>query len=485
MSTVMNMVLTGESSSRRERTETGTRLKVVDGEIVNGSATPVTLRGYGLGGWMNMEGFITGHPSNEETLREALLDVLGPEKYAYFFDRFLTEFFTEADARYLRELGCTVLRLPVNYRHFERDDEPMVLREQGFKHLDRVIDLCAREGIYTVIDLHALPGAQNEDWHSDNATHRAFFWRHRHFQDRAVNLWRAIATRYAANPWVAGYDLINEPSAPSIEQLEQVYGAMIAAIREVDPDHIVFLEGTLYGNECGDFTEPFPNAVYSFHDYPSPCMIYGGPYPGYSFGKYFDRSRVAAEILRKAKYMRTHNLPVWVGEFGAVYTDDAKANDKRLRVMRDQLETYESSGIHWAAWPYKDIGFQGLVYADPDSPWMERIRPVYMKMQRMGTDGWSGIETTLMRELFGLKELLNSTFRGYEPYPFGVHWQLKRLVRQILLGEALVPEFAARFEGITFGQIDELMSSFSFHRCLRRPALEEMIVRYAGGVVPS
>jgi hypothetical protein len=298
-------------------------------------------------------------------------------------------------------------------------------------------------------------------------------------------LWRAIARRYAANSWVAGYDLINEPSAPSMAQLEHVYRRMIEAIREVDPERIVFLEGTLFGNECGRFTEPVPNAVYSFHDYPSPSMIYGGPYPGYSFGKYFDKSRVAAEVLRKAEYMCAHNLPSWVGEFGAVYTGDPEANDKRLRVMRDQIETYESNGIHWAAWTYKDIGFQGLVYASPESAWMERIRPVYTKMQVLGTDGWSGIETTLMRELGGLKELLNTTFRGYEPYPFGAHWQLKRLVRQILLGEALVPEFAARFRGITFDEIDSLMESFALRACRRRPPLEKTIARYTDGLVPA
>jgi hypothetical protein len=29
--------------------------------------------------------------------------------------------FSEADAKYLKGLGCTVVRLPLNYRHFEAD----------------------------------------------------------------------------------------------------------------------------------------------------------------------------------------------------------------------------------------------------------------------------------------------------------------------------------------------------------------------------
>ena len=48
--------------------------------------SPVTLRGVGLGGWMNMENFITGYPSTESLQRKALRKALGPEGYERFFD---------------------------------------------------------------------------------------------------------------------------------------------------------------------------------------------------------------------------------------------------------------------------------------------------------------------------------------------------------------------------------------------------------------
>ena len=40
--------------------------------ITNRDGRPVALRGFGLGGWMNMENFITGYPANEEAQREAV-----------------------------------------------------------------------------------------------------------------------------------------------------------------------------------------------------------------------------------------------------------------------------------------------------------------------------------------------------------------------------------------------------------------------------
>jgi hypothetical protein len=57
-----------------------------DNSLVNGDGKPVVLKGAGLGGWMNMENFITGYPSREFQIREELLKLLGKEKYDVFFE---------------------------------------------------------------------------------------------------------------------------------------------------------------------------------------------------------------------------------------------------------------------------------------------------------------------------------------------------------------------------------------------------------------
>jgi hypothetical protein len=51
-----------------------------------------------------MENFITGYPGHESPHRESMLEVLGQEKYDFFFDRWLEYFFTTKDAKYLRAL---------------------------------------------------------------------------------------------------------------------------------------------------------------------------------------------------------------------------------------------------------------------------------------------------------------------------------------------------------------------------------------------
>src|SRR5262245_38622672 len=148
----------------------------VDGDrVLDADGARVQLRGVGLGGWMNMENFITGYPANESAMRAAVARVLGAERAERFFGALLDRFFTADDAQLLASLGVNCVRLPVNYRHFGGS--------AGFERLDRAIRTCAEHGIYSVIDLHAVPGCQNQHWHSDNATHVAAFWEHAHFQD--------------------------------------------------------------------------------------------------------------------------------------------------------------------------------------------------------------------------------------------------------------------------------------------------------------
>lgn len=88
-----------------------------------------------------MENFITGFPGHESQHRKSMLKVLGKHKYDYFFDKWLEYFFTEADARFFASLKLNCIRIPFNYRHLEDDMNPRVLKEEGFKHLDRVIAL--------------------------------------------------------------------------------------------------------------------------------------------------------------------------------------------------------------------------------------------------------------------------------------------------------------------------------------------------------
>ena len=451
----------------------------VDGTRIVSGDTPVILRGFGLGGWMNMENFITGYAGSESQQRRALRRVLGDEGYERFFNRFLREFFTEADAAYLASLGLNSLRIPFNYRHFESDADPFAIKEEGFALLDRVVEACAGHGIYTILDLHAVPGAQNQHWHSDNPTQWAHFWTQRQFQDRVVNLWERIAEHYRGNPWVAGYNPVNEPADAHGDAIGPFYRRLEAAIRAVDPDHILFLDGNRYSTQFDQLGDPLPNTVYTAHDYALPGFVDGGPYPGVSRGEYVDRDRVEETFLQRTAYMRETGTPIWVGEFGPVYTGDPARDEQRYQLLQDQLEIYDRYDASWALWTYKDIGLQGVVTVDPESDYLRRIAPVLEKKARLGVDSWGSTDSGIRGILEPIERLFEAEFPDFQPYPWGARRWIHGHVRHVMLAEAMVDEFARAFEGVGPDEAERLADAFAFRNCRIREGLAVILERAA------
>jgi endoglucanase len=448
-------------------------LRVSGSQLVDEAGTPVRLRGVGLGGWLNMENFITGYSANESAMRSAVRDVLGEERSELFFERLLTSFFGEGDADLLRQMGANCVRIPVNYHHFESDERPMEIIEHGFRHLDRVIDLLGSRGIYSVIDLHALPGSQNQHWHSDNPTHVASFWQHRNFQDRAVNLWEAFADRYKDNPWIAGYNPINEPGDVSGRVVGPFYDRLVKAVRSIDQNHVLFLDGNTYSTDFSIFREVYENTVFVCHDYALAGFAHGGPYPGYTRGEWCDRAQLEQAFEKRTSFQRETGTPIWVGEFGPVYTGDSERDAQRYQILRDQLEIFDSYGAGWSIWTYKDVGLQGLACAD--GPYMARFGEFIAKKGRLGADRWGSTMEESADDLAPLHRLMDGEFPSWDPYPWGARYQIDDLVRHILIAQALVPEYAELLRGCSEDELIGLADSFALSNCVKRQPLIDLL----------
>jgi endoglucanase len=471
----------------------------VDGERITENGRPVRLRGIGIAGWLNTENWITGYPAYEAGQRGVLAKVLGEQRAEFFADRFRAHFFAEADAALIAHMGFNVVRIPIHYRLFEDDDHPFEIKESGFAHLDRAIIACARHGVRSIIDLHALPGWQNQDWHSDNPTHASAFWQHRHFQDRVIHLWRVIAARYRGDGRVAAYNPMNEPADPSGEVIGPFSRRLVAEIRQVDADHIVILEGNRYANEFDVLGEPIPNVIYSHHDYSPPGYVPDGRYPGqahlthvwesadgqsYQHGillpgeskdQYFDKQAVERSFLKRSEYMLRTRTPIFVGEFNVIFTGDPVSDAERLALLGDQLDIYYKHQANWAFWPYKDIGLAAPVTVHPDSAWMRRIRPVTEKKARLGVDLWGGRHDQITDVMRPIKELFAREFPDFSPFPFGSEFLINRLVPQILFAEAMLPEFGELFRNMTEDEIDDMMRSFRLENCALRQPLAQLL----------
>ncbi len=463
-------------------------LSVEGATLTSGEGKPISLRGYNVGGWLNMENFLTGYPSSESNFRAALKEAFGPSKYDLFFETFYESFFGDEDAAYLSSLGMNSVRIPLSYRHFEDDERPFVLKEEGFRELDRAIDACSRNGLYVILDLHAVPGSQNQHWHSDNSTHVASFWRQPHFQDRATNLWEAIADRYKDCRVIAGYNLLNEPGDQTGVAVKPFYDRTIKAIRAIDSKHVIFLDGNRYATDFSPFagSDAYPNVVFAAHDYKLPGFADGGPYPGITRGVYVDREQLRESFLQRTEFMRTTGTPIWIGECGPLFPLQSRNLAERYSLLADQLDIYNQHGAGWALWAYKDVGGQGLVYAGADSPWMQRMIPIVDKKRRLGVDGWGSTDEHIREVMAPIEGLFDREFPGFNPYPFGRADWLAILVRQIMFAEPMLRDVVARLVGPwSDAEIVALAQSFKFSNCVRRSPLADILQRAAAAPVIS
>ncbi|KAF8455121.1 glycoside hydrolase superfamily [Terfezia claveryi] len=160
------------------------------------------------------------------------VSILGSNEYNFLFDRYLYHFFNEKGIKLFTSLDLNCLQIALDYRHYENDLDPYVLNPEGSKHLDWVMGMCSQAEVCTILNLHAVPGGQNQSWHSDNITSHAAFWDHKTHQDRTT-------------PGVAEYNPLNEPADCShmATKLVSWCQRVEKAIREVDDKHILFWDG--------------------------------------------------------------------------------------------------------------------------------------------------------------------------------------------------------------------------------------------------
>lgn len=79
---------------------------------------------------------------------------------------------------------------------------------------DDLLKWCAANKIYLILDLHAVPGGQGKDANISDYVllKKRSVWESEENQKKTVALWKKLAERYKNEPWIGGYDIINEPN---------------------------------------------------------------------------------------------------------------------------------------------------------------------------------------------------------------------------------------------------------------------------------
>lgn len=292
-------------------------------QLLDGAGNPIQLDGVGAGTWLLQEPWLWGGPETANGMTNVLTKLsglVGQNATDQFEASFESQFITQSDIQQIAADGFNVVRVAFNARYLD------------FTYLDNVISWAQAAGIYVVLDMHAAPCSQNPYFTSDSTDGKAELWLQAGCKTQTTNAWQAIATRYAGNTTVAAYDLLNEPDGLSMTNvaLTGLYAQIIAAIRVVDPDHLVMVEGRNFTKDVSPFTAPLdPNLVLSIHQY---ARSTSNP-----------AQQITQAVTAAGKLGGV--LPIWVGEFGL-----DTASNVAVQVARFDAQPQIAG---WSYWPWK------------------------------------------------------------------------------------------------------------------------------------
>ncbi|MGB1010817.1 MAG: cellulase family glycosylhydrolase [Thiolinea sp.] len=271
---------------------------------------------------------------------------------------------SEVDFRRVKKLGFNAIRFAFNGNWYENDAEAF------WRWLDQNIYWARKHQIQLILDLHVPIGGF---WLAPNSSETNFsLWSDANVQQRNIDLWQAIASRYRNETIIAGYDLLNEPvtSDNSGWQWQQLANQLIKAIRQVDPNHLLIV-GRLYGTneqyahyeKQQQFLVDDPNVLYDFHfyepiEYTHQYASWLASPPG-DGGKYPDGAQenrnpayLEREFLKYYQFGIDNNVPVSVLETGLIrhtFDDPAKGG---VSWARDILSLFEKYNTSFAWWQY-------------------------------------------------------------------------------------------------------------------------------------
>ena len=268
-------------------------------------------------------------------------------------DAYFYSYCTEFDFQNIKNMGFNTIRLPMYYRNFLKTNDRYRLSDEelcdtidfdtyefDFEKLDWFLKMADKYELKVIIDMHGVMGGQSGFEHC--GTRDIDFWDNEEYIEFMCNLWKRIAIHYTVecpelSSAVLAYDLVNEPTnrneVGTGPKQWKVMDRMYDAIREVDKEHVISIEGVWFF-----LSLPTPekygweNVLYQYHFYNWTSDLT----PNWLF----------YDFMYAQLSVTDFDVPKLVGEFN--FFGDKGA-------WMEYLNQYDKTGLGWTIWSYKTI----------------------------------------------------------------------------------------------------------------------------------
>jgi len=288
--------------------------------------------------WIRVDGsqFVTSESSKGG--KQAFL----PVGIGYCRDVIIKAQDTEVMA-FCKNSGLNTVRLCIYTRFFNnKADRPINVDEHIRSFIDPVVQAARKQGIYLILDGHEYLSAEIDE-KTAREKQKARLWNEDEIQ-QWLNAWRTLATHYRDEPYVLGYEIMNEPHDIPPEDARRILTRGLKAIREVDQRHIVFvsthdwshsraMEAT-WGDVASTVDAPQNNVAFTFHEYPLDD----------------EPLKVMSQVV---SFREKHKVPVICTEFGATQWNKSETVCRKFQA--GMLAMFAKEDIGWMVWALKTV----------------------------------------------------------------------------------------------------------------------------------
>ena len=287
----------------------------------------------------------------------------------------------EAALDFMADMGLDFVRIPVDYHFWTRGFDYLHPDERGLAPLDDYLRACRDRGLHMCLNLHRAPG------YCINRNHleRDNLWTDSAAEEGFVFQWQSLARRYKGVPGgQLSFNLLNEP--PDVgqhgmtrERHEAVMRRAVAAVRAVDPDRPMVLDGLAAGNlvlpELADLGvvhstrgyQPMYVSHYQAAWWAGSENLPQPAYPGMEWnGTVWDRQALE-DHYAPWRALERQGVTVHVGEFGCY---NKTPNDVAVRWFEDLFGILRRNRWGYAMWSFRgafgvvEHGRPGATYED-------------------------------------------------------------------------------------------------------------------------
>lgn len=245
-----------------------------------------------------------------------------PAAEEYYFDAY-------------KDAGFTTVRIPVTWNAHFADTSPYTIDSIFLDRVDTIVSWALERGLYVILNAH------HDDWLKNDYEAQ---------KERFDSLWSQISVRFKDKPESLFFEMLNEPhSAITSAQVDELNARVLGIIRKTNPTRIVIFSGSGYSNSADLIAAaiPDPDDEYLmgyYHSYDP--WSFAGEAKG-TWGSISDRNNMNNQMNSVKSWSDSKNIPVLIGEFGAIRTCDYNS---RMKYYAVYTELALAHGFAFTVW---------------------------------------------------------------------------------------------------------------------------------------